>query len=344
MSIYTEDLSEIVADINVPWHELKNSTVLVTGATGLVGSAIVKSLSAANAKYGLSVKILAFGRNETKGEFLEKCGAIFCKNDIREPISIDEKVNYIFHCAAVTTSKEMVANPVGVIETALKGTENILTLAKEKQVKSMVNVSSMEVYGITDPALPYIKEENLGYIDLEKPRSCYPESKRICELLCNCWHSQYGMPIKSARLAQTFGAGTPKEDTRVFAQFARNAIAGENIVLHTEGKSSGNYCYITDVVRGLFLLLLKGESGQAYNIANPVTSMTIREVAELVAREVGSNKISVIVNIPDDLQSHGYAPTVKMRLNSDKLMALGWQPKYGLADMFKRMIADWQEQ
>lgn len=339
-----KDTEEIIADGNIPWHKLQDSTILITGTTGLIGLAIVRSLFAANEKFNLGLKIIGLARNEEKGKSLaEKYKVTFCKHNISEPITLLESVDYIFHCAAVTSSKEMVSNPVGVIETALKGTEKVLALANEKQVISMVNISSMEVYGITSPLLSEVTERDLGYIDIEKPRSCYPESKRMCELLCNCWHSQYGIPVKSARLAQTFGAGTPKDDTRIFAQFARSAIAGENIVLHTEGKSSGNYCYITDVVRGLFLLLLKGENGQAYSIANPAASMTIREMAELVASKVSGGKISVVVKIPDDIKSRGYAPEVTMRLNSDKLKRLGWNPKYGLEDMYKRMIDDWNE-
>lgn len=341
--IIKADVCEILSDNNIPWHELSNGTILVTGATGLVGSAVVRVLSAANEIHGLNIKIIGHGRNTDKGSKLaDKYGIEFVGGDIRNPFLINGSVDFIFHGAAVTASKEMISNPVGVIETALKGTENILALAKEKQVRSMVNFSSMEVYGVTNPALSEVTERDLGYIDVEKSRSCYPGSKRMCELLCNCWHLQYGIPVKSARLAQTFGAGTPIDDTRVFAGFARSAIAQENIVLHTDGKSSGNYCYIADTVRGLFLMLLKGESGQAYNIANPAACMTIREVAELVASEVGSGKVLVVIEVPDDIQSYGYAPTVTMKLNADKLTALGWQPKYGLADMFKRMIADWQ--
>ena len=342
----TEDMEEIVCDDNIPWQDIANSTVLVTGATGLIGSALVRALFAANAKHSLNIKTIAHGRDEKKlKQHSEEYGAICYNQDISEQFKLKESIDYIFHCVAVTSSQEMVTDPIGVIKTSLNGITNVLSLANEKQIKSMVYLSSMEVYGLTDHSLAFVNENDLGFIDLSNPRSCYPESKRMCELVCNCSVLQYGASVKIARLAQTFGAGTPKDDTRVFAQFARSAVAGEKIVLHTEGASRGNYCYIADTVRGLFYILLKGKSGEAYNVANPVASVTIREMAEIVAtdvaKEVCGRKTSVIVNVPENIDKRGYAPDTAMRISADKLKLLGWKPKHGLAEMYLRMIADW---
>ncbi|QDR81959.1 NAD-dependent epimerase/dehydratase family protein [Sporomusa termitida] len=341
--ILLEDMQQIVADTNIPWNSMQDSTVLITGATGTIGSAIVRALYAANQQLKLNIKILTFGRDTEKAKPLVSLyGAEFIFQDICEAVKVDGSVDYIFHCAAVTKSFEMVSNPVGVIETSIKGTFNILTLAKRKHVKSMIYLSSMEVYGLTDPDIPSVSEADLGYIDLKNPRSCYPESKRMCESLCNSYFSQYDVPVKIARLAQTFGAGCVKDDPRVFGQFSRSALARKNIVLHTEGRSRGNYCYISDAIRGILLLLLKGENGEAYNIANPEASVTVREMAEIVADKVCGGRISVNVDVPPDVASRGYAPDVTMRLNVDKIKKLSWQPVYGLAEMYERMIAEWR--
>ena len=337
-------MEQIVSDGNIPWDDLRDSTVLITGATGAIGSALARALFAANKKYGLGVRILATGRDRKKADLLVgNYGAEFFEQDIRNSLAVPGQVDFIFHCAAVTKSSEMAAKPVDVIETSVKGTENTLMLARDKCIKSMAFVSSMEVYGSTDPAITWVTEDYLGYIDLRKTRSCYPESKRMCECLCNCWFAQYGVPVKTARLAQTFGAGTPADDSRVFAQFARNAMDGKDIILHTDGNSRGNYCYLSDTVRGLFLLLLKGENGEAYNIANPDASATIREMAELVAHAVFTDKVKVIVDKPADIEMRGYAPDTTMRLSAAKIERLGWKPRYGLEEMYQRMILDWQE-
>lgn len=325
-AVAKSDIEDVLEDKNICWEELRCSIVLITGANGLIGSALVRTLQEANERYDLNINIIAHTR-QTYG-------------DIRNDINLAVTPDYIFHCASITKSSEMVSNPVDVMEVAIIGTRNVLNLASISNIKSIVFLSSMEVYG--DMGKGEVYENDLGYIDLSIPRSSYPESKRCCESLCTAYYNQYNVPVKIARLARTFGVGVHQADTRVFAQFARSAVNGLDIELHTKGKSIGNYCYISDAIRGLLILLLKGENGQAYNIANPDASMTIRQMAELVADKVCGGKIEVVVNVPEDIKERGYLHDVGFVLNIDKIKKLGWWPKYGLCEMYKRMIAHWQ--
>jgi len=261
--ILQEDLEQINNDSAIPWEKLKNSTVLITGATGLIGSALVRGISFASRRRGLNVRILVFDRNATPAESLTQYyGAEFFKQDIRETMKVEGRVDYIFHCADITKSSEMAFNPTEVIETSLYGTMNALNLAREKSAKSLVYTSSMEVYGAGDHTRGLVTEEQLSSINLKSPRSCYPEGKRMCECMCACWLSQYGVPSKIARLSHIFGAGSPKDDPRVFAEFARSVMACENIVLKTEGDTRGNYCYSADAVRALLLIALKAKTAK----------------------------------------------------------------------------------
>jgi len=341
-----EDNFDVLSDTNIPWDHLRNSTVLVTGATGLVGGALIRTLSALSAKNNHSMRLIGHGRDKSKGQATARDhGMEFICGDIRVPSSLSEitgGLDYIFHCAAITKSSDMMEKPADVITTEVDGTRNMLELAKDRDCKSFVYLSSMEVYGQTH--LREVAESDLGYLDLSNPRSSYPESKRLCEMMCSAYMAQYGLPVKIARLARTFGAGTPNDesDMRVASQFARKAIEGNDIELHTLGNSIANCCYTTDAVRGLLTILLKGKPGEAYNIANPAASATVREMAELVANDVCGGKIKAIINVPEDLQKRGYAPDVGFTLNVDKLKALGWAPKHGLGEMYRRMIADWQ--
>jgi nucleoside-diphosphate-sugar epimerase len=231
----------------------------------------------------------------------------------------------------------MVSDPIGTIRTAIDGTETMLRLAVEKKVKAFVYISSMEIYGQPKNE-GKTAEKDLGYVDIGTVRSCYPEGKRMCECLCTAYAAQHGVNVKSARLAQTFGAGVLPTENRVFAQFARSAVNGEDIVLHTTGESEGNYVYTADAVRAILLLLQKGEPGEAYNVANEASHITIRSMAEMVAKEIAGGKINVVIDIPEDSASLGYAPPVKMQLDASKLRSLGWEPTVGLADAYKRMI------
>lgn len=344
-NVLAEDF-EAVAQSDLPWEAFKGRSFVVTGATGLVGSLLVRALLYCDRVHGLGTKVYALVRSVEKAKqiFGETNAPEYLVADLaKDEIAGDFACDYVIHAAAVTTSKLMVSDPVGTIRTAIDGTEKLLKLAVEKKAQAFVYISSMEVYGQpkTDGKTA---EKDLGYIDISTVRSCYPEGKRMCECLCNAYAAQYGLNVKSARLAQTFGAGILPTENRVFAQFARSAVNGENIVLHTTGESEGNYVYTADAIRAILLLLVKGESGEAYNIANEQSHTTIRSMAELVAEQIAGGAIKVVLDIPQDASSLGYAPPVKMWLDASKMRALGWEPTVGLADAYRRMIRYMGEQ
>lgn len=339
-NVLSEDFQKI-AESELSFDEFQGSSFLITGATGLIGSLMVRTLLYCNRVHGLDLKVYAVVRNVEKAETILGQGDpaleyVVC-DLAKDDIVCTGTCDYIIHAAAVTTSKLMVSDPVGTIRTSIDGTEKLLKLAVSKCVKAFVYISSMEIYGqpMTEGRTT---EKDLGYIDISTARSCYPESKRMCECLCNAYAAQYGLNVKSARLAQTFGAGILPTENRVFAQFARSAVNGENIVLHTTGESEGNYVYTADAVLAILTLLIKGESGEAYNIANEDSHTTIRRMAEMVAAEIAGNRIKVVIDIPEDSASLGYAPPVKMQLDSSKMRALGWKPSVGLVEAYKRMI------
>ena len=322
--------------------ELNNKTILITGATGLIGSFLINLLLTYNRVKNANVKIVALCRNR------ERFRKMFHNNennkllilyvgDINEEININEKINYIIHTAAVTKSKLLVEKPVETTLTSIIGTKNILNFALKQKIESMVYLSSMEIYGVFNKS-DKVTENMLGYIDLKNVRNGYPESKRICEYLCNAYCNEYSLNIKIARLAQTFGAGAPLDDTRIFATIAKNVIDKKDIVLHTKGLSEANYCYISDTINAIITILIRGEKGECYNVANEDCHTTIKEMAEMVCRDIANNKIKVIYDIPKNSSANIYASDAKMKLCSDKLKKIGWKPNYNLRDSYKRLI------
>ncbi len=349
-AVLQEDLERAADSDLIDWEKLRGKSILVTGATGLIGSQTVQVLVMAGIKRKLDLKILALVRNPQKAEkMLGACmghGLELVTANILEPVETEQPVDYILHGAGVTTSKDFVDHPVGTILTMLKGTENILELARKKQVQGMVYLSSMEAYGVVDPEHFVVRETDYGYIDPLQVRSSYSESKRMAEGLCGAYAHEFSLPVCTARLAQTFGAGIPETENRVFAQFARSIITGKDIVLHTDGSKAHCYCYTSDVVLGLLTVLLEGTPGEAYNISNEDTFSTIRGMAEMLIEKYPESGSKLIFDIPEDANKYGYAPTSRMLINAEKLRALGWKPEVNLEEMFERLIGSmrrWKE-
>jgi nucleoside-diphosphate-sugar epimerase len=253
-----------------------------------------------------------------------------------------DEADFVVHAAGVTSSARMVAEPEEVLKVAVDGTRNVLELALALGAGSVVYVSSMEVYG--HGLAGVVTESQEGILDPGDPRSSYPEGKRRAETLTAAYATDYGLHTTTARLGLTFGAGVPNDpaNTRVPLQFARSVLAGRDIELHTDGAGVTNVCYLADAVRALLLLATEGAAGEAYNVVNSQASMTIRQMAEVVARDVAGGTINVVVKPPEDIERRGYAPPSGYRLSADKLRALGWEPRYGMDEMYARMIAYWR--
>lgn len=325
-SIFEEDIKNIINDFDMSVFDGK--TILVTGATGLIGKLCVKSLL--NSGYNTQVIALVRDEEKAKNIFGESKRLTYLVQDINQRINTTRRVDYIIHAASTTSSKDFVEKPVETIYTAINGSRNVLEFAKNKRLEGMVYLSSLEIYGVNEKE--NIKERDYGYIDILNPRSSYSESKKMVETMCISYGTEYGVPVKIARLAQTFGAGVSISDNRVFAQFAKDIINKENIILHTKGETKRNYCYTTDAVRGIFTILTKGENNNAYNVANENSYCSISEMAHLLENEYTKVEYKI------DEVNRGYNPTVKIALNTEKLNALGWEAKVDLKEMFDRLI------
>lgn len=330
-SIFEEDIKNIINYFDMSVFDGK--TILVTGATGLIGKLCVKSLL--NSGYNTQVIALVRDEEKAKNIFGESKRLTYLVQDINQRINTTRRVDYIIHAASTTSSKDFVEKPVETIYTAINGSRNVLEFAKNKRLEGMVYLSSLEIYGVNEKE--NIKERDYGYIDILNPRSSYSESKKMVETMCISYGTEYGVPVKIARLAQTFGAGVSISDNRVFAQFAKAIINKENIILHTKGETKRNYCYTTDAVRGIFTILTKGENNNAYNVANENSYCSISEMAHLLENEYTKVEYKI------DEVNRGYNPTVKIALNTEKLNALGWEAKVNLKEMFDRLIMNFEK-
>lgn len=340
-NILSQDFAEIIRAYD--FSQLKNRSILVTGATGLIGSQLILFLDYLNRtkNYGIKVHALVRTKSKARRVFADTFdgGQInFFYGDVLNLPPIDSPLDYLIHGASITSSKDFVEKPVETIDIAVNGTMNMLRLAQKLHVKSFLYLSSMEVFGITD-GKDVVSEKDLGYIDILSPRSSYSEGKRMCECLCASYAFEYGIPVRTVRLTQTLGSGLNYDDTRVAAQFARAVIESHDIVLKTKGTTKRPILYTSDAITAILTVMLKGEVGQAYTAANPDTFTTIRETAEMIVNKIASNKIKLRYEIKETPVE--YAPNLNLNLNLDieKLKSLGWKPHINLQEAYERTIA-----
>ena len=334
MMSYNEHIIN-AANLNLPWSYLKDCNILVTGATGLIGSCLVEVLmSRPNKDYHVYVS----GRNEERAkarfaEFADDPAFHFFKYDVMKPLEGDIHFDYIIHAASNASPNFFATKPVEVIKSNIYGVSNLMDYGMEHGLKRLLFLSSGEVYGEGDGRV--FTEDYSGYVNPTSPRSCYPSSKRAAETLCVSYGAEYGIETVIARPSHTYGPNFTESDNRVYAQFIRNVLKDEDIVMKSTGLQFRSWCYVVDCASALLYILLKGENGQAYNIADASSNISIKELAEMIA-EIGGKK--VVFDLPSDLEKAGFNIVTKSVFSTEKLEKLGWNIKGCMKDKIESTI------
>ncbi len=339
--LYQEDLS-CIATLNLPWDKFQDSSIFISGASGLIGSFLVDALMYRNLHCGMNCSVYALGRNEDRARkrfdyCWEDPNFHFIVCDVNRPIEIPEisQVGYVIHMASNTHPVAYSTDPIGTVTANIIGTYNMLNFAVGHSADRFVFTSSNEIYGENRGDVELFDEKYCGYIDCNTMRAGYPESKRCGEALCQAYRSQKGMDIVIPRFTRSYGPTMLQSDTKAISQFIKNALDGEHIVLKSEGNQYYSYTYVADVVSGLLTVLLKGIDGEAYNIADESGDITLKNLAEAIASYAGTE---VVFELPDATEEKGYSTATKARLDGSKLKALGWKPEYDIYSGIQRTI------
>ena len=325
---YAADIASI-ANENLPWEKLSGKSLLLTGASGLIGTVIVDALMKKNRDDNLNVKICAAGRNEKIAaerfaDYLDDKNFEFVKLDVNEPIKNDFPVDFIIHAASNTHPLLYSTEPVSTMTTNIIGTYNLLEFGLRKKISRFVFVSSVEIYGKALNDEDLFDENYCGYINCNTLRAGYPEAKRAGEALCQAYISQHGLDIVIPRLSRIYGATMRLNDSKAMSEFIMNGVRGEDIVLKSQGVPRFSYCCATDAASGILYCLLNGKCGEAYNVADSSEILSLRQIAEYISSLAGRK---VVFELPSETQAKGFSKAVNAIMPNDKLRALGWTPK-----------------
>lgn len=334
ISAYYKDILAIYG-CDLPWERLSGCNILVTGATGLIGGCLTEALMMNPLR---DYQVFASGRDESRlrhrfNKFQNDLGLRFLIMDVTSPLDCNYSFDYIIHAASYAGPAAFTKMPVEVMRANIDGVCNLITYGMKNGMKRFLYLSSGEVYGESDGR--EFTEDYSGYVDCTSPRSCYPSSKRAAESLCSSYKAEYDVDVVIARPCHTYGPYFSDTDNRVYAQFIRNILNDQDIVMKSSGEQFRSWCYVVDCVSGLLHLLLKGASGEAYNIANPESNITIKELANTVAEIGGKN---VVIVPPEQSESAGYNPVNKSVYSIKKTKSLGWEPKTSLKTGFRHSI------
>lgn len=334
-SDYREQVENTIVNGKLSWEILRNTSVMITGAAGMLGSGLVDFLIYLNEKWNYNISVFALGRTKEKiakrfATYIDKEYFNIIELDLAKELHLEEKVDYIIHAASNADPYMMANYPVDTLLTNVVGMNNVLDLARRKSTKRVLYVSSGEMYGQPDATLEKgFYEGFCGIVDYSNPRSCYPAGKRAAEVLCQSYISQYDLDVVIVRPCHCYGPTMTTTDSRAMSQFFRKVIEGENIVLKSDGTLERSHCYVTDAVYAIFYVLLKGIKGEAYNIADSQSRASIKSVASTIGAEKGR---SVSFDIPNGIEKKGFSKVVKAVLNAEKLENLGWIPRVHLEE------------
>lgn len=338
-----------IARMDTKWRDLKNKTILITGANGFIAYYLVLACLVRNDIYNENIKIIGIVRNRKRAlnkykKIAERKDFVIIEQDVCESMDTLEHADFIIHAASQATPNCFENDPVGTLEANTIGTSNVLKYAVSQKAEAVLMISSLKVYGQVCNGKNSIAEDDIGYLDIDSYKNCYAVGKRTMETLCASYNKQYGINVKIARPSYIYGASA-LDDDRVWAQFLRNIVRRENILLKSNGSAYRSFCYVTDTATALLKILLEGENIVPYNIAVKHSDTTIRNFAKSAIQAFPERNILLeFANKEDEIEPkldfQNYASEI---LDSSKLEKLKWKGEINLLEGIRRSVRTMEE-
>ena len=334
-SLYQEDLDYILRTKGI--EMLKGKRFLITGATGLIGVCLIDSLLKYN-QQGADIMVFAVGRSMEKaasrlGEYYHDVHFQFIEQDVRQPLPSLLNVDYILPLASNTHPLAYSQYPIETIEINVKGAESALQKAVECGA-TVLYPSTVEVYG-NARGEDVFYEDYTGQLNLNTARSCYTESKRVSEALCQSYMAERGVNVKLVRLSRIFGPTMLVSDSKASSQFIIKALSGENIVLKSKGEQFFSYTYVADAVCAMLHVLINGEYGVPYNVSSEKCNVHLKDFARKCAEWAGKQ---VVFDLPSETERKGFSVAMQAILDNQRLKETDWSSIYDFEAAINRTL------
>ena len=346
--IVAEDVSRVLDELQDRLRPLFGTTLLITGASGFLCSYFVEIVATLNTRTsGQPCRVIAVDNFRSSpadrlSHLLERQDIRLIQHDVSLPLKLNEKVDWIIHGASIASPTFYRRYPLETIDVNVNGTRHLLEQARQHSCRSMLYLSSSEIYGDPDVSSVPTPEEYRGNVSCTGPRACYDESKRMAETLCTTFHRLYKIPVKIVRPFNIYGPGQRLDDRRIVPDLMAAALKRHPLTLLSDGRASRSFCYITDAVRAMFYVLLSEANGEVFNVGNDEKEITIEELARAVRQVAGPPWLSIEFGYSTD--THYLTDNPQRRLPDLRKIRLcfGWKPEVPLLNGLQRTFQHYE--
>lgn len=338
--LYREDVRN-AAETDLPWEMLSGSRILITGASGMIGTILTDILMCRSIYYKNKIRVVAIGRNELQAferfqYYWDNEYFSYYHHDVTQPLEEQGDFDYIIHAACYNHPTAYSADPVGTIIANVTSTCELLNYGVKHHIKRFVFLSSTEIYGKSYGFVQRFKEQFCGYLDCNTLSAGYPESKRTGEALCNAFGKSHNLDFVIPRLGKVFGPTMRESDSKALSQFLQWGISGHSIILQTNGLQRYSFCYAADAALAALTILMRGEKGNAYNVADDQMDFTLKEIAKMIGRSTNTRVVHAISDLEE--LAGNKKPAVSL-VDCTKLRKLHWKPMVSFQEGIQRTVS-----
>lgn len=347
-SIIEQDVQGISNEMSSTLQALSGSTLLVTGGSGFLCSYLLDTVAYLNDHVFstpcrlISLDNLRSGLSERTAHLVNRRDFRFVNHDVSQAFQLGEPVDYIVHGAGIASPTFYRRFPLETIDVNVSGTRHMLNLAKEGHARSLLYMSTSEIYGDPDEAHIPTREDYRGNVSCTGPRACYDESKRLAETLCSNYYSLYRAPVKVMRPFNVYGPGQRLDDKRIIPDLMSAALERRPVELFSDGRATRAFCYVSDAIRAMWHVLLSDADGEVFNVGNDEREITIGELAEVLREVAGPPSLEIKYRVSQDKHYLTDNPQRRCPDLAKLRSRFGWSPKIPLHKGLERTLQSYQ--